>query len=373
MEKKRTPFFEFEKHDGAFFTEFAGWTLPLHFGSALKEAIYVREDAGFFDITHMGRVEIKGEDAEKLIRKVFTRTFKTEGKGLYGFLISEDGKVVDDTIIFKIKENHFFAVFNAGRKDEDIKLLEYEKRKNGFSAEISDISSDTVFIAIQGPKSEEKTKIFFEKLAENMKSKKRGGEKDVEKIERAAKEIENIGRFSILLIDGFEEGKIFVSRTGYTGEDGFEISMPASWSEEIWESIKEAGIHLCGLASRDILRLEAGLILYGLDLKEDDTPFGSHLERFISPESERYEILRRKFEEKPSFLLPVIFDSPPIPHSGQKTNPDGEITSAVFSPTLKKPIAFGRFREKLPEGTRVIVEDKKGRRSEGKIWKVPFI
>ena len=171
-------------------------------------------------------------------------------------------------------------------------------------------------------------------------------------------------------------GKIFLSRTGYTGEDGFEVAIPVELASEVWRCLRESGIPPCGLAARDILRLEAGLILYGLDLKEEDTPLGSHLERFVSPESERYSLLRKKFEEKPSFLLPVVFDSPPIPHSGQEVEPEGVITSSVFSPILKKPISFARFREKLPQGTKVIARSrKKGRerKTEGKIWKVPFI
>ena len=350
MGNKKTPFFEAEKKEGAFFTEFAGWYLPLHFGSAIQEALSVRQNAGFFDISHMGRIKILGKDSEKLISKVFTRKPDQEKKGLYGFLVSEDAKIIDDIVVFRKKEDEFFLVANASGKEKDIALLEYEKQKNLFQADIEDISDKTVFVAIQGPKSQEKTVKIMSKFSPDLSQK-----------------ILEIKRFQFE-----EDGNVFISRTGYTGEDGFEIVMPKERAYELWDEIKKREVRPCGLAARDILRLEAGLILFGMDLTEETPPpFYSHLERFISERAERFEILKKRFEENPLYLKGIIFDSLPVPHPGAKTEPEGVISSAVFSAVLKKPIAFGWFKENLKEGTKIKVFIR-NRISEGTISKVPF-
>jgi aminomethyltransferase len=349
MENRKTPFFELEKKEGAFFTEFAGWYLPLHFGSAIEEVLSVRQNAGFFDISHMGRVKIFGKDSEKLISKVFTRKLDQEKKGLYGFFVSEDAKIIDDVVVFKKKEDEFFLVVNASRKEKDLTLLEYEKQKNSFKAEIEDISDKTVFVAIQGPKSPEKTVKIISKFSPDLSQK-----------------IPELKRFQF-----DEDGEIFISRTGYTGEDGFEIVMPKERAYELWDEIKKE-VRPCGLAARDILRLEAGLILFGMDLTEETPPpFHSHLERFISEKSERFEILKKRFEENPLYLKGIIFDSLPVPNPGAKTEPEGVISSAVFSAVLKKPIAFGWFKENLKDGTKIKAFIR-NRISEGTISKTPF-
>ncbi len=349
MENKKTPFFELEKKEGAFFTEFAGWYLPLHFGSAIEEALSVRQNAGFFDVSHMGRIKILGKDSEKLISKVFTRKLEQEKKGLYGFFVSEDAKIMDDVVVFRKKEDEFFLVVNASRKEKDIALLEHEKQKNSLQVYIDDISDKTVFVAIQGPKSPEKTVKIISKFSPDLSQK-----------------ILELKRFQFE-----EDGNIFISRTGYTGEDGFEIIMPKERAYELWDEIKRE-VRPCGLAARDILRLEAGLILFGMDLTEETPPpFYSHLERFISEKAERFEILKKRFEENPMYLKGIIFDSLPVPHPGAKTEPEGLITSAVFSVVLKKPISFGWFKENVKEGAKIKVFIR-NRVSEGTISKTPF-
>lgn len=346
----KTPFFELESRYNAFFTEFAGCLLPLHFGSAIEEALLVRNDCGFFDISHMGRIKIKGEDAEKLIKKIFSRNELKERKGHYGFLVSQEGKVIDDIVVFKNNPSDFFIVVNAARKEKDIELLKYEIETNKLKAEIKDISSETAFVAIQGPKAKDRIKELSE--IKNLPP---------------AESIIQLKRFSFI-----EKGETFISRTGYTGEDGFELSLPAELAEKIWKILVRIA-KPCGLAARDILRLEAGLILYGLDLDENTSPFGSHLEKFISEKSERFELMKKNFLANPQFLKGVILDGFPIPQSGDETEPEGKITSAVFSAVLKKPIAFARFKENLKEGERINVKVRGKKIVQGTITKVPFI
>ncbi len=342
-----TPFFELESKVGAFFTEFAGWRLPLHFGSAIQEAKNVRKDCSFFDITHMGRVKISGPDSEILLAKVFSRVLRKDGKGLYGFLVSSDGRTIDDTVIFKKNSQEFIAIFNSARKDEDIKLLEDEIRNLRLKVEVIDISDESVFVAVQGPKSALKISEFFDNLGVNI----------------------NIpaSRFSFT-----DNGEIFISRTGYTGEDGFEIIVPAGFAQKIWDALMKAGIPPAGLAARDILRLEAGLILYGLDLKESDTPFGSHLERFVDSEFERIAVLKEKFRNNPSFLKGVIFESLPIPQHGDRVYPEGFVTSAVFSAILRKPIALVRFKQNIAE-QEVVKAETRGKVIYGTVVSLPFV
>ncbi len=340
--RMETPFYTFEKERGAFFTDFAGWRLPLHFGSAIQEALEVRRNAGFFDITHMGRVIIRGKDSEKLISLVFTRVKVENGRGAYGFLVDQEGRVVDDVVIFKHSSEFFIAIFNASRKQKDIELILYEREKNSFDVEINDISDKTIFIALQGPSSPVKIQSILQKL-------------------KIPYEVSDLKRFSFIF-----DGDFFISRTGYTGEDGFEFFLHSDNAESVWMALCEnVGVRPCGLAARDILRLEAGLVLYGQDIDEYNSPLGSHLEKFISPEFGRLREMKLVFEKNKSYLYGVVFDSPPIPKRGDRTNPDGVVTSSVFSVVLGKPIAFVRFKDIGFGGSLTLVGSGESSKSEG--------
>ncbi len=355
MEQKRTPFFEFEEKALAHFTDFAGWKLPLHFGSAINEAQKVRYDIGFFDISHMGRLKVEGQDAYKLFRKIFTRDLKQDLKGFYGFLVSEEGKVIDDVVIFRKSETEYIAIVNSSRKEKDIDLMKQEITNNGFDVDLKDISSDTFFIAVQGAKSREKTL----KLISLMSQKKIFPD--------VSDKLASVKRFSFIEQDGF-----FISRTGYTGEDGFEIYASKDLAPAFWDTITTFGIIPCGLAARDILRLEAGLILYGLDLTEEDTVFFSHLEKFVEPNFERYNLMKEIAQKKTTYLRGVVWDNFPIPSTKDETEPPGYITSSVFSPILRRPISFARFKQEVKEGDKVKVITR-NKVNYGYVSSLPFV
>lgn len=355
MNEKKTPFFEFQEENLAHFTEFAGWKLPLHFGSAINEAQKVRYDIGFFDISHMGRIKITGADSINLFRKIFTRKLKDDSKGYYGFLVSEEGKVIDDAVIFRKTESDFIAIVNSSRKEKDLELFNYEIRKNNLKVQVEDISGSTFFVAIQGAKSFEKVKTFISILEQ----------KGV--VSGFSEAIKSIKRFSFIEKDNF-----FISRTGYTGEDGFEIYAQNHLAQVFWDTMKSIEIPPCGLAARDILRLEAGLILYGLDLTEEDTVFFSHIEKFVEPDFERYKLMQSIAEKNPTYLRGVVWDNFPIPSHKDETEPSGYVTSSVFSPILRRPISFVRFRSQVNEGDRVKVLTR-GKANYGYVSKIPFV
>lgn len=355
MEQRKTPFFELEEKSLAHFTDFAGWKLPLHFGSAINEAQKVRYDIGFFDISHMGRIRLKGKDAYKLFRKIFTRDLKVDFKGLYGFLVSEEGKVIDDVVIFRKNEFEYIAIVNSSRREKDLDTMRYEVVRNNFEVDINDISDDTFFVAIQGAKAREKTLELIPLMA------KKKIFPDV------SEKLNAMRRFSFWEEDGF-----FISRTGYTGEDGFEIFASKSLAHVFWDTIVSFGIPPCGLAARDILRLEAGLILYGLDLSEEDTVFFSHLEKFVEPTFERYELMKQIAQKKTSYLRGVVWDNFPIPSPKDETEPLGYVTSSVFSPMLRRPISFVRFREQVKEDDKVKVLTR-NKVNYGYVSPIPFV
>ena len=346
----KTPFWEFEKSEGATFVEFAGWLLPQQYSSVQGEVLAVREKAGFFDISHMTRFFISGKDSLKLLNLVFSRSVPDVGKAKYGFFISPEGKLVDDVIVYRIAEDKFFVVSNAGTRQNVFELLKFVSESKKLSVEIEETTFKTVFFAVQGPESP----------------------KYVQNILRTV-EVDTISRFRFVWADGF-----FLSRTGYTGEDGFEVMLPSKYVEVVWDRVKASEITLCGLASRDILRLEAGFILFGKDLTSDDTPFGSFLERFVdNKKCLGYSLLRRHFDENPTWLSGIIFSGRRIPRAGMDVfdfsgAKIGFITSGVFSYTLSRPIAFARFFKSPDEGQKVYLVIRGGK-LEGEIFSPPFL
>lgn len=354
MEGNRTPFFELEVKSSAQLTSFSGWILPLHFGSAINEAQSVRQNVGFFDISHMGRVKIVGKDTLKLLDTIFTRKLVENSRGYYGFLVSIEGKVIDDAVVFRKNESEVIAILNAARKEKDIELMNKEILENKLDVKIRDISPETLFLAIQGPKVLETMADLLSELSRRRNINFRT-------------DVLSLKRFSFT-----EEHDVFISRTGYTGEDGFEIYAPKELAHDFWNILTSLRVTPCGLAARDILRLEAGLILYGSDLTEDDTVFFSHLERFVEKSFARYETMRKACERNTTYLRGVIWDGFPIPTPKDETDPPGYVTSSVFSPILKRPISFVRFRVPIDEGHEVRVSSR-GKSNTGRITKVPFI
>lgn len=260
MELKKTSLNEAHKKCGGKMVDFFSWELPVEYSGLTTEHISVRESAGLFDVSHMGEVMVTGKDALKVVDYLVTNDAKIleENQVMYTFMCNEMGGVVDDLLVYKYTDERVLLVINAANIDKDLRWI--EEKSAGFSVEIENISSRISQIAIQGPKAQE----ILQKLTEV-----------------SLDEIE----FFRFQEDVFIAGeRCLVSRTGYTGEDGFEIYTENASAEKIWESILETGgdeILPAGLGARDTLRFEAGLPLYGNELGDDITPLEAGFGFFV--------------------------------------------------------------------------------------------
>lgn len=325
---KRTPLYHQHEKLNAKIIDFGGWDMPVHYGSQLQEHKIVREDAGMFDVSHMTVLDIKGGDAKVFLQKVLANNvakLTTPGKALYSCMLNEEGGVVDDLIAYYFSSEDYRLVVNASTREKDIAWL--NKQAKSYSVTITE-RTDTAMIAIQGPKAREKTHVV---LSQPLKEK-----------------VETLKPFQAAVWNDW-----LVARTGYTGEDGYEIILPAKEVEAFWNALLQAGVAACGLGARDTLRLEAGLNLYGSDMNEITSPLESNLAWTIAWEPVERDFIGRSalvaqqkvglskklvglvLEERGMLRdhLPVI-----IPGVGK-----GEITSGSFSPTLGKAIALARI------------------------------
>ncbi|MGQ4833270.1 MAG: glycine cleavage system aminomethyltransferase GcvT [Candidatus Asgardarchaeia archaeon] len=316
-------------------TEFAGYHMPVWYSSIEKEHLAVRNSVGIFDVTHMGRFFVEGSDATEFLNYVVTRDVKKakEGQALYSVMLNEKGGIIDDLIVYKMSSTKYFVVVNASNKEKDFNWL--NKHASSFDVSITNHSDEMPMFAIQGPK------------APDLLSK-------VSNID-----VPNLGRFF------FSEGELFgyraiVARTGYTGEDGFEVSfynIPLEHSDKaiaLWEKILEAGrefnIEPCGLGARDSLRLEAGMVLYGNDIDENTTPIEAAIKYALDIDKENYigkDIIDKQLEEGVSRIrIGIIMLERAIPRHDfdildSSGNILGHLTSGGYSPLIKNGIGMG--------------------------------
>lgn len=366
----RTPLFDLQRLDGAKFVEFAGWELPLHFGSILEEAKAVRLSCGMFDVSHMGRIEVQAckrvsvnvsesvqvsSVAEKLDWLV-TMDVKNMvvGQVRYGFLCNERGGIIDDLTVARLGGSEFLLVVNASRREVDFAWM---RQHLPADVELVDRTFETAMIAVQGPDALEvvDSLVDSETKPSNLKRFR-------------------VGEFSLLGI------KCLVSRTGYTGEDGVEIVCPADSANRIWSALRSKGVRPCGLGARDILRLEAGMCLYGHDLDEDTTPAEADLMRFVAMdktfigrdaiEEQLRNGVRRKRVGLRLFSRTTPREGTIVLGNGQ---PIGKVTSGVFSPHLNTAIAMAYVETgwaKVGQQVQVLVRDKP---QDAEIVPMPFL
>lgn len=367
---RRTPLFDLHCREGTKFVEFAGWELPLHFGSILEEAKAVRSSCGMFDVSHMGRIEVQAckrvsvnvsesrqanSVAEKLDWLV-TMDVKNMaiGQVRYGFLCNERGGIIDDLTVARLEESEFLLVVNASRREIDFAWM---RQHLPADVEIIDRTFETAMIAVQGPDALD----IVDGLAD--------GDEKPSGLKRF-----RIGEFSLIGV------RCLVSRTGYTGEDGIEIVCPADAAEKIWSALRSKGVRPCGLGARDILRLEAGMCLYGHDLNEDTTPAEADLMRFVAMDKTFIgrdgieEQLRNGVKRKRIGLRLLSRTTPregaTVLGSGQ---PIGKVTSGVFSPHLNTAIAMAYVETewaKIGQRIQVLVRDKP---QDAEIVSMPFL
>ena len=350
---KQTPLNQRHREANAKLVDFSGWEMPIHYGSQIEEHHIVRRDAGMFDVSHMLPVDLKGEGARDFLRQLVANNvdkLQSTGKALYTCMLHEGGGVVDDLIIYFLNESWFRLVVNAGCADKDLAWMETQRDKLAPGLTLTP-RRDLSMIAVQGPNAAAKlwqAMPGMEELAAPLKP------------------------FNAVVV-----GDMFVARTGYTGEDGFEIMLPAKAAPYFWMALLEAGVKPCGLGARDTLRLEAGMNLYGQDMTESTTPLESGLAWTVDLKSERDFIgkdsLLRLPRDKQLVGLKLLDRGVLRNHQPVFTAAGpGEITSGSFSPTLNASIALARMPVGVNLGDTVEVEIR-DKRLKALVVKYPFV
>lgn len=353
---RHTPLHAIHVAAGARMVDFSGWEMPVHYGSQIEEHHAVRSAAGMFDVSHMLSVDISGAGAREFLRTLLANDvarLQTPGKALYACMLNETGGVIDDLIVYWFGEDRYRAVLNAGCADKDLAWIRAQLAHSaGNAANVSiDSRRDLVMIAIQGPQALERTCAALPELqAETLPA-----------------------PFHAAFF-----GDILVARTGYTGEDGVEISFPAGRAVAVWQALVDAGVRPCGLGARDTLRLEAGLNLYGQDMDELVSPLDAGLGWTVDlKDAERSFTGRAALERQPqqARLLGLILAGKGVLRAHMKVftaSGEGETTSGSFSPTLQQAIAFARLPLNCAPGETVEV-DIRGKRLPARTVKLPFV
>jgi aminomethyltransferase len=351
----RTPLYDQHIALGAKMVDFGGWDMPIHYGSQLEEHHQVRRDAGMFDVSHMVVSDFKGEKVRDLLRALVANNvdkLKTPGRALYTCMLNAKGGVIDDLIVYYLNEQWFRIVSNAGTHDKDMTWMQAAAKE--FSVAMTE-RTDLAMIAVQGPNAKEKV---YAALGENLR-------------ESAG----NLKPFHSVTI-----GELMIATTGYTGEDGFEIILPAKAVVFTWQMLLEAGVKPIGLGARDTLRLEAGMNLYGSDMDETTTPFESGLAWTVAMEPKERKFIGREALEKqlaagvPRQLVGLVLEDKGVLRNHMKVFTaagEGEIMSGSFSPTLNKSIALARVPASVSVSSRVEV-DIRGKRLPALVVKYPF-
>jgi len=348
---RHTPLAAAHRMLGARMMDFAGWEMPLHYGSQIEEHRAVRSAAGVFDVSHMLVVDIGGDDARPYLRHLLANDvakLKKPGKGLYSCLLNEAGGVLDDLIVYSRGNARFRVVLNAGTAERDCMWL--EKQRGAASVQIEP-RRDLAILAIQGPHAREKTWMAVPSLRPVSAA--------------------------LAYFEAAESDDFFIARTGYTGEDGFEIVLPHERAVETWRALLAQGVRPAGLGARDTLRLEAGMNLYGQDMDEAVTPAESGLAWTVSLGEAREFIGRRALEARSAtrqLLGPVLIDKG-VMRGHQKVrcaSGGGEVTSGGFSPALNRSIALARVPRAV-DPDEVVEVEVRGNWLRAKAVKPPFV
>jgi aminomethyltransferase len=343
---RRTPLDAAHREAGGRFIEFAGWRLPVHYGSILTEARAVRDRAGMFDVSHMGRVRVRGEEALEVFRSLSTNDLRriAPGRAQYTAWCTPDGGTIDDLIVLWLGPQEFLVVFNASRHEDDLEHLEEHAR----GATVVDETSETAMIAVQGPGS---LGIVREL----------GMEAELKRFGVARDEIAGVG--------------VIVSRTGYTGEDGAELIVEAGAAPRVWEALRDRGVAPCGLGARDALRMEMGFPLYGHELGLDTSPLEAGLGFAVSFDDHEFvgrdALLKQKEEGPPRKLAGFVCGKPAVPQPGDEIGP-GVVTSGGTSVVLGAPIGLAFVPRDTP-GTGEATLHTRGREIPTELRRLPMI
>ncbi|MEM3371250.1 MAG: glycine cleavage system aminomethyltransferase GcvT [Candidatus Korarchaeum sp.] len=340
---------------GAKFFEFAGWEMPMKYTNSLEEALSVRKNAGIFDVSHMGRLRLEGPDSAKFLQMVTSNNVDVDvGRSRYTLTLNERGGIKDDNVAFRLSEDEYLFVVNAANR---VKVLDWFREliaRWDLGVEVKDITFNSLMLAIQGPKARE---IFHKIIGFSI----------------------NIKKFSLARVT-WRGDELIVSRTGYTGEDGYEIILSdQELAAELLTSSVREGVKPCGLVARDILRLEAGLVLYGNDIDENTSPIEAKLEFAVDLRKDYFvgkeailEIVSRGVE---SVRVGLVSESRSAPRRGEGVYAGeeriGSVTSGTFSPTVGKGIGMAYvLKEHSDVGRELLVGEE--RKLKVSISKMPF-
>ena len=350
---KKTVLNETHRGLGAKMVDFGGWDMPIHYGSQLDEHHQVRRDAGMFDVSHMTVLDMRGAQARPFLRRLFANSvdkLTKPGKALYSCMLDEHGGVIDDLIVYYLAEDFFRTVVNAATRDKDLPWI--QRHAADFGVTVTE-RRDLAMVAVQGPAAREKVIGLLSPEAAA-----KGGK---------------LGKFVAAEADG-----LFVARTGYTGEDGFEIMVPEAQAVEFWNRLLAAGVKPAGLGARDTLRLEAGMALYGQDMDESVSPLEAGLAWTVAFDADRDFIGRGALERQlaagvPRQTIGLVLDDKGVLRHGQPVHTAagvGEVLSGTFSPTLGKGVALAR----VPAGDLGQAEvEIRGKRLPVRVVRYPFV
>jgi aminomethyltransferase len=368
MTLKATPLNSAHRALGAKMVDFGGWDMPVNYGSQIEEHNAVRTDAGMFDVSHMCVVDLEGANVRAFLRGLLANNvdkLQAPGKALYSCMLNPEGGVIDDLIVYFFREDWFRLVVNAGTAEKDVAWMQQQNEATGSGVTITQRrdrneanSAPIALVAVQGPNARAKV---WQVLPQT----------------QAASEA--MKPFNVVIVPDTPFGEVMVARTGYTGEDGFELGCPASRVEALWNALIEAGVKPAGLGARDTLRLEAGMNLYGMDMDDSVNPLDAGLAWTIDLVSERDFIGKAALQAKgqgANFVGLILREKGGILRAHQKVVASsgnvGEITSGTFSPSMQQAIALARVPLDVAVGDTVHVEirDKK---LAATVVKLPFV
>ncbi|TWG88145.1 aminomethyltransferase [Cupriavidus gilardii J11] len=367
MTLQATPLNAIHRALGARMVDFGGWDMPVNYGSQIEEHHAVRTDAGMFDVSHMCVVDLQGANVRAFLRGLLANNvdkLQTPGKALYSCMLNERGGVIDDLIVYFFAEDRFRLVVNASTALGDIEWIRERNSATGSDVTITPRRGDNVpdgvaplaIVAVQGPNARAKVWATFPSTQAS----------------------EQLKPFNAVTVDDPLVGEIMVARTGYTGEDGFELVVPAESVAGVWEKLHAAGVRPAGLGARDTLRLEAGMNLYGQDMDIHTSPLDAGLGWTVDLQSERDFTGKAALQssgQRWQFAGLILRDKGGVLRAHQKVLTaagDGEITSGTFSPTLSQSIAFARLPKDVAPGSDVQVEIR-DRKLAATVVKLPFV
>jgi aminomethyltransferase len=354
----RTPLYDTHVAAGARMVDFGGFDMPVNYGSQIEEHHAVRRDAGMFDVSHMCIIDLHGARTREFLRYLLANDvakLAAAGKALYSCMLNERGGVIDDLIVYFQREDWFRAVVNAGTQEKDIAWIKRHATAYGVDVKVR---KDLAMVAVQGPAARNKAAPVLDRLTPTQ-----------------------LGKAALGLKPFFAVGDAayFVAWTGYTGEDGLEIMLPAGEIAALWQQLLAAGVAQCGLGARDTLRLEAGMNLYGNDMDENVSPLESGLTWTVALEpKDRNFIGRAALEAQlkagvPRKLVGLLLLDRGVLRSHQKVVVpgvgEGELTSGTFSPTLERSIGFARVPAATGEQVQV---DIRGKLLPARVVQYPF-